>query len=134
MPLYEYRCSCGWGDEFVRKYEVSRRPVECEDCGDLATLVLPKPAKPVRRWGDSHFNPYYDHGLGLQVRSPQHRAQVMKERGLRQLEPGEVEAEQRISSREHAAPQENMAPYNRVLGDTGSVLKAAEQTFPDVEV
>jgi len=77
---------------------------------------------------------YYDNGLGMQIHSKAHRTQVMKDRGLRELAPGEVENEQRLCSREHDQHEANLKTYDRVLEDTGSVFTAMEQTFPDVEV
>jgi len=133
MPLYEYRCKCGWGDEYVRRYEVSRRPVSCPQCQGAAQRVLCVPALTPGRWGDTPWS-YYDNGLGMQIHSKGHRAQVMQARGLRELAPGEVETEQRLCSREHDKHNQDMKTYDRVLEDTGSVLTAMEQTFPDVEV
>lgn len=52
--------------------------------------------------------PYYDHGLGLEVESPDHRRRVMKERGLVCME-GEADREfDRIRS-EHNAARERLA-------------------------
>ena len=58
----------------------------------------------------------------------------MQERGLRELQPGEVEAEQRRVTREHEQHEQNVQTYQRVLEDTGSTAMAMAQTFPDVEV
>ncbi len=58
----------------------------------------------------------------------------MAERGLRELQPGEVEAEQRRISREHDEHERQVQTYQRVLEDTGSTGMAMAQTFPDVEV
>lgn len=58
----------------------------------------------------------------------------MKERGLRELREGEVEAEQRRVMREHEQHETNMATFQRVLKDTGSSSKAMAETFPNPEV
>jgi hypothetical protein len=58
----------------------------------------------------------------------------MRERGLRNLEDGEVEAEQRRLSTESDSHDKNMKTYQRVLDDTGSSAIAMKQTFPDAGV
>jgi putative FmdB family regulatory protein len=133
MPLFEYRCNCGWSDEYVRKYEVSRRPVTCPKCAGSAKRVLPAPANTPGRWGDTPWA-YHDRGLGIDIHSKNHRRQVMKDQGLREIAPGEVEAEQARCSREHDKHEADMSTYQRVLADTGSQVTAMAQTFPDVEV
>jgi hypothetical protein len=52
--------------------------------------------------------PYYDHGLGLEVQSPDHRRRVMKERGLVCME-GEAEREFDRARAEHNAARERLA-------------------------
>jgi len=58
----------------------------------------------------------------------------MAAKGLRELQDGEVEAEQRRVQREHDQHNENVSTYQKVLEDTGSPVKAMEQTFPTPEL
>ena len=58
----------------------------------------------------------------------------MKARGLRELAPGEAEAEQSRAVREHEAHERNIQTYQRVYEDTGSDVLAMKETFPDPEV
>ena len=131
MPLYEYNCRrSGRRVEALRTFEDRK---ECP-CGCGASRLISAPAKTALKWGDTAWEGRYDRGLGTTYRSRAHRDQLMDERGLRECEPGEVEAEQRRVSREHAEHERNIATYQRVLEDTGSTAMAMAQTFPNPEV
>jgi hypothetical protein len=92
------------------------------------------PAKTALSWGDTPWAGRRDRGLNMVFRDKAHRDQVMKQRGLRQLEDGEVENEQRRVMREHEQHNANVAKFQRVLQDTGSTTKAMAETFPDPEL
>lgn len=131
MPLYEYNCAkTRHRVEVLRRYE-DRKVCPC-GCG--APRIISAPAKTAFRWGDSQWDGRYDRGLGVKLRDRAHREHLMQERGLRELQPGEVEAEQRRVTREHEQHEQNVQTYQRVLEDTGSTAMAMAQTFPDVEV
>lgn len=131
MPLYEYRCArTGRVVESLRKYE-ERKYCPC-GCG--ATQLVSAPAKTALRWGDTAWEGRYDRGLGMTYRSRAHRDEIMASRGLRECEPGEVEAEQRRVTNEHVKHEQNIQTYQRVLEDTGSTAMAMAQTFPNAEV
>lgn len=131
MPLYEYNCRrSGRRVEVLRSYEERKL---CP-CGCEAPRLISAPAKTALKWGDTAWEGRYDRGLGTTYRSRDHRNQLMAERGLRECEPGEVEAEQRRVSREHAEHEKNIQTYQRVLEDTGCTGMAMAQTFPNPEV
>ena len=92
------------------------------------------PAKTAWQWGDTNWDGLYDRGLGTKIRDKKHREQIMNERGLRQLQDGEVEAEQRRVMREHEQHEKNINTFKKVLNDTGSTSKAMAQTFPNPEI
>ena len=134
MPIYEYRCRAGHTTERFRKYEASRRPVQCKTCGAGAQLVPSLIAKTASSWGDTEWDGRHDRGLGVTLRDRRHREQLMAARGLREVEEGEVEAEQSRVTAQHERDEQNMKTYQRVLKDTGSTSMAMAQTFPDPEV
>lgn len=135
MPIYEYGCSqCSEKTTRYRKYEVRREPVNCSSCGAPSKLVPSLISKTATKWGDTPWDGKVDRGLGVTLRSSEHRDAVMRERGVREIEPGEVEAEQSRVQREHEEHEANMKTYDRVLADTGCALTAMEQTFPNPEV
>jgi putative FmdB family regulatory protein len=90
MPIYDYRCKdCGHTekDYYVRPGVAAPERITCSMCGEGASKQMPSPAKTPGLWGDSAG--YFDRGLGTFVQSEQHRQSVMKEKGLRQVEPEE---------------------------------------------
>ena len=133
MPLYEYSCRSGHLIERLSKYERRLQLIRCKCC-QPAALVVSMPAKTAWSWGDSKWEGFNDRGTNVTYRDKRHREQVMKERGLRELREGEVEAEQRRVMREHEQHETNMATFQRVLKDTGSSSKAMAETFPNPEV
>jgi hypothetical protein len=133
MPLYEYRCGAGHYVEDLRSYSARLDPFVCH-CGRGSTITVSLPARMSYSWGDTRWDGFYDRALGVTYRDRAHREQVMRERGLRNLEDGEVEAEQRRLSAEADTHDENMKTYQRVLDDTGSNAIAMKQTFPDAGV
>ena len=134
MPLYEYKCRAGHSIEKLRKYTSRLDEVVCDTCGGHATIAVSMPAKTVLGWGDTPWDGKYDRGLGVKIRDKKHREAVMKAKGLRQLEPGEVEAEQRRATREKEAHDAQVNKFQTVLKDTGSTSMAMAQTFPDAGV
>lgn len=45
MPLYQFKCSCGWEADIAIPLSESDRPVVCVDCGVRARKVFsPTPA------------------------------------------------------------------------------------------
>lgn len=44
MPLYEYRCCCGWKGELLTRYEERERQ-DCPTCGLPLVLRLSVPAR-----------------------------------------------------------------------------------------
>tara|TARA_R110002110_G_scaffold51805_11_gene151539 strand:- start:3140 stop:3421 length:282 start_codon:yes stop_codon:yes gene_type:complete len=88
-------------------------------------------AKTALRWGDTQWDGKHDRGLGVTLRDRNHRDAVMRSRGLRPLEDGEVEAEQSRVTSEHDRCEQNMKTYQRVLEDTGNTSIAMAETFPN---
>jgi hypothetical protein len=133
MPLYEYRCRSGHEITKLCKYEARLTSIICH-CGQHASIMVSMPAKTAWAWGDTNWDGYHDRGLNMTLRDKKHREQVMKSRGLREVNDGEVEAEVARATREQEKHDKNMATYQRVLSDTGSHGIAMAQTFPDPEV
>ena len=133
MPLYEYACQDGHLSTDLRKYEERDALSVCR-CGHPLSRLVSAPAKTAWSWGDSKWDGYHDRGLNMTLRDKKHREQVMKSRGLREVNDGEVEAEVARATREQEKHDKNMATYQRVLSDTGSHGIAMAQTFPDPEV
>lgn len=133
MPLYEYRCLDGHQITKLRKYEARFNEVVC-DCGREASILVSAPAKTAWSWGDTQWDGYHDRGLNMKLRDKKHREHVMKARGLREVNDGEVEAEIRRVTREHDEHERNMKKFQTVLKETGSTSTAMAQTFPNPEV
>ena len=133
MPLYEYLCEGGHSHTVLRKYAQRDEPFICS-CGDAGKRVPSAPARTAYGWGDSKWDGYYDRNLQITYRDKKHREAVMKQRGLRELQPGEVEAEQRRVSREHDQHERNIKTYETALKETGSQAVAMARTFPNPEV
>ncbi len=133
MPLYEYRCICGQHYERLRDMNSRSIPVDCL-CGRQATHVPSMPARTAYGWGDTKWDGFHVRALNVTYRDKKHRDSVMKKRGLRQLQPGEVEAEQRRVSREHEQHERNIKTYTTALKETGSTETAMARTFPNPEV
>tara|TARA_R100001086_G_scaffold217333_2_gene133754 strand:+ start:348 stop:749 length:402 start_codon:yes stop_codon:yes gene_type:complete len=133
MPLYEYRCACGMHYERLRTMSSRSTPVQCV-CGLEARHVPSMPARTAFAWGDTQWDGFHDRGLNITLRDKKHREAVMKKRGLRELQPGEVEAEQRRVCREHEQHEQNIKTYTTTLKETGSTETAMARTFPNPEV
>jgi putative FmdB family regulatory protein len=133
MPLYEYSCACGRRLERLRPIDKRSTPVDCP-CGLQAKHVPSMPARTAFSWGDTKWDGFYDRGLNVTLRDKNHRKAVMKQRGLRELQPGEVEAEQSRVLREHEQHEKNIKTYTTALKETGSTETAMARTFPNPEV
>lgn len=134
MPLYEYRCALGHGTTALRRMDDRHLELACGRCGAPAALGVSAPAKTAWRWGDTKWDGRYDRGLGVQLRDERHRKAVMQQRGLRELEDGEVEAEVRRVSLEQEAHESRVATFTRTLRETGDASFAAAETFPAHEI
>lgn len=138
MPMYEYECPvCSMRTEVIRPYEkrdLSPLCPGCMSCDQGMDRLVSVPAKTAFAWGDTPWAGRRDRGLNMVFRDKAHRDQVMKQRGLRQLEDGEVEIEQRRVMREHEQHNANVAKFQRVLQNTGSTTKAMAETFPDLDL
>jgi hypothetical protein len=130
MPLYEYRCHNGHSHTILRKYVHRDGPFICS-CGNASKRVPSAPARTKFRWGDTEWDGRRDRGLGVTLRDENHRKQLMKQRGLRELGEGEVEAEVSRVTSEHQQHERDMQTFDRVLNETGSAATAMAQTFPD---
>ncbi len=133
MPLYEYRCRSGHVIMHLRSYKNRQAATKC-DCGQAASIIVSAPARTSYKWGDTKWDGFHDRATGVTYRDENHRKRVMAAKGLRELQDGEVEAEQRRVQREHDQHNENVSTYQKVLEDTGSPVKAMEQTFPTPEL
>ena len=133
MPLYEYVCMCGQHYERLRRIDSRSIPVDCV-CGRKALVVPSMPARTAYQWGDTKWDGRRDRALNMTFRDKKHRDAVMKQRGLRELQPGEVEAEQRRVSREQEQHDKNVKTYAKALEETGSQAVAMARTFPNPEV
>ena len=127
MPLYEYDClMTGKRMEVLRVY-TDRRFCPC-GCG--APRVISAPARTAFRWGDTQWSGRYDRGLGTTIRDEKHRKELMKRRGLRELQPGEVEREIASAEKRDAEHDANVANFNKHRAETGDVGLALARTFP----
>lgn len=134
MPLYEYRCQSNHLITKLRRYERRLDTVICPVCQDQAGIVVSMPAKTAWAWGDTQWDGYHDRGLNVTLRDKKHREAVMKARGLREVQDGEVEAEVARATREKDQHEKNIGTFQRVLKETGSTEMAMAQTFPNPEV
>ncbi len=131
MPIYEYPClRTGCRVEAIRSYE-DRAVCPC-GCG--AKRAISAPAKTALKWGDTHWTGKYDKGLGTTLRDANHRKQLMASRGLRELDPGEVEQHTRDVQSEAAEHDANVAAFNRHKAETGDAGVALARTFPCKEI
>jgi len=134
MPLYEYCCALGHKTAALRRMDDRYLSLACARCGAPSTLGVSAPAKTAWRWGDTKWDGRYDRGLGVQLRDERHRKAVMAERGLRELEDGEVEREVRRVSADQEAHDARVATFTRTLRETGDASRAAAETFPAHEI
>jgi len=127
MPLYDYHCKkTGQRTEYLVSYE---KRAFCP-CGCGAIQLMSAPARTAYRWGDTQWDGRYDHGLGTTLRDANHRKQIMQERGLRELQDGEVEAQVADMEADMATHDRNMATFNKHRAETGDVGLAIARTFP----
>ena len=138
MPLYEYKCPvCSTRTEAIRPY--TRRDASplcpgCRSCDQRMTRLVSTPAFTPCSWGDTRWDGLHDRGLNVKLRDRNHRDAIMKKRGLREVQDGEVEAEISRVTSEQAEHDRNIQTYQRVLKDTGSSSIAMAQTFPNPEI
>jgi putative FmdB family regulatory protein len=130
MPIYEYRCADGHRSEKLRKFENRKDAAACARCGAPASLAVAAPARTAWAWGDTQWNGFHDRGLNVTLRDKAHRESIMKQRGLRQVEDGEIEREISRATSEKDNHEAQVAKFQRVLADTGSTAKAMIETFP----
>lgn len=105
MPLRDLDCrNCGVHEVLV-KYE---DPDVCPECGLPAQRLVSMPARTSNSWGES--NARFDKGLGMTIRSAQHRDQVLKAKGLVPL--SDVGGDTRLDEYMHAkvTPPEDVKP------------------------
>jgi putative FmdB family regulatory protein len=133
MPLYEYRCRSGHLITKLRSYANRKDSPVCS-CGQTTSIIVSAPARTSYRWGDTKWDGFKDRATGVTYRDQKHREAVMRKKGLRELEPGEVEAEQRRVMREHEAHEQNIKTFQNTLEETGSAQVAMERTFPTPEI
>lgn len=133
MPIYEYRCRSGHITQRLKKYSQRSMKETCV-CGQKSAIVVSMPARTKYAWGDTEWDGLHDRATGVTYRDKNHRQQVMKSRGLRELAPGEVEAEQRRVTKEHEQHEQNIKTYQATLKETGSAAAAMERTFPNPEI
>jgi putative FmdB family regulatory protein len=127
MPIYEYPClERGHLVEVLRRYE-DRAVCPC-GCG--AKRLISAPAKTAFRWGDTKWDGRYDKGLGTTLRDENHRRQLMKAKGVRQLEDGEIESHAKAVQADHDAHEANMATFLKHKAETGDAGLALARTFP----
>ncbi len=107
MPLYEYRCRSGHEITKLCKYEARLTSIICH-CGQHASIMVSMPAKTAWAWGDTNWDGYHDRGLNMTLRDQKHREQVMRQRGLREVNDGEVENEIRRATSEHEKHERDM--------------------------
>lgn len=134
MPLYDYRCSEGHVTEVLLAYTERASERRCI-CGRASSILVSMPARTSYGWGDTKWDGFHDRALNVTFRDKAHRDREMQKRGLRELAPGEVEAEQSRVTSEHDKHEAQMATFQSTMAETGgdSAL-AMERTFPNPEV
>lgn len=133
MPLYDFRCPKGHVVERLLDYDERNTTPRCP-CGEVSTVGVSMPAKTAFSWGDSAWTGKRDRALGVTYRDKAHRTAIMHERGLRELQPGEVEAEQRRSAREHTKHVADMKTFETAMAETNNSEVAMARTFPHPEL
>ena len=82
MPIYPYRCdACGHCVEVVRSIKDPSTAPACSVCAATMGYVFTRTTVIGAAVQHAEFNP----GLGCVTRSKQHRAAIVKERGLIEL-------------------------------------------------
>jgi len=105
MPIYEYQCQpCNRLHEFILSVDKRKTPQYCPECGEYLIKILSAFARH-SSWGDWN-GAYYDRGLGCNIASASHRKKVMKEKGVRQLEPDEL-SDDRVDAQIAEAEEHN---------------------------
>jgi len=132
MPLYEYRCTseaCGATQERLRPF-AERDAVPLCLCGQTTKRTVTAAARTASQWGDSFWDGRRDRGLRTTLVSKKHRDAVMKQRGLRQLEDGEVERHVKEVQADHDKHERTVATFNKHKAETGDTGLALARTFP----
>ena len=92
--LYDLECSCGEVSEHWMGMNDEDKIVDCPDCGEqicrrkhrvpntFGLLGCHSPGSAI-----PNYNGYYDEGMGIYIRSKEHRAEEMKVRGLTEFNP-----------------------------------------------
>lgn len=134
MPVYEYGCTkCNLVTEQLHKHAERPAEIECP-CGYEAKLLVSAPARTAWAWGDTKWDGYHDRGLNITLRDQKHRERVMKQRGLREVQEGEVEREIARVTREKEEHDRQVSTFTKVHSETGSTALACEKAFGPVEV
>ena len=130
MPLYEYRCiDCGASQERICSFEQRDESPLCS-CGQTTHRTVTAPARTASQWGDSFWDGRKDRGLRTTLVSKKHREAVMRQRGLRQVEDGEVERHIKDIQADHEKHERNVATFNKHKAETGDTGIALARTFP----
>lgn len=133
MPIYEYQCQSGHVIEVLEKYDRRMDNKVCKVCGHRAVIMVSAPAKTASKWGDTPWDGRRDAGLGVTLRDENHRKQLMQQRGLREVEDGEVERAQAQAQAELDTHNKNMTTFTKAVETGASFADAMARTFPNPE-
>jgi putative FmdB family regulatory protein len=106
MPIYDYKCEDGHYTEDFQKMKDCDEPTVCSVCGKTAKRIFGRSAWAVDRFGERF--PYFDRGLGMELRSKDHRRQVMKQKGLVAVDGDFSISDNGREKREQAAKESKM--------------------------
>ena len=94
MPIYTLICKCGLEDEVLQEPYDSDVEVLCDACGEIMTRrnnrAYYRDVPDIQGdtvAGGCNYSNYYDEGLEAFITSKEHRAKVMKEKGLSEYSP-----------------------------------------------
>lgn len=121
MPLFDLDCgTCGRVDD-VRARNTDRDDegrVRCPGCGEWAPRYFDRPVALLGLGGEAGYSkgyPYFDRSLRMRISDRAHHDRVLEQRGLRRVEPGEIE---KIGARMRAQDEEidrEIAEQNREI-------------------
>lgn len=89
MPIYEFECKEGHVSERFLKIEDTLRFISCDTCQKGAQRIISRPTihPDIEEYMDENLVPEGSVEGAQLVKSRKHKAELMKQQGLREVEP-----------------------------------------------
>lgn len=125
---HDLKCQCGYTSEFILMQDEGDKIVHCERCGRPMTRKTNKVFSVPQIQGDTvaggkDYSNYYDPNLQTFIKSKQHRAEVMKAKGLIEYTPDPI--------RQKSRDEQEYIRRNAAPGDAVEASKAIKEMQKD---